>query len=266
MHMVHEPTLSAIDLNLLVVLEALLSERHVTRAAARVGLSQSATSHALGRLRELYKDPLLVRDGSAMTLTPRALALLPVVVRSLADLRTTITGEPAFDPRTTQRVFRLGAVDYAQAMVLPRLLQLLEQQAPGIDLAITNTPSWFAQLSEGEVDLAFVVDTTMPSPIRSRALFSDGFVCMVRNKHPTVKSKLTLAEYLRLRHVVVAPSGAPGSTVDTELEKRGKRRRVALRVPSFLVAPLIVGKSDLINTLPERLAKRLTLIHPVRLL
>src|SRR5690242_4544639 len=106
MRMVHEPKLSAIDMNLLVVLEALLSERHVTRAAARVGLSQSATSHALTRLRDLYGDPLLARSGSKMSLTPRAHALLPVVTRALADLHATITGEPAFDPRSSQRVFR----------------------------------------------------------------------------------------------------------------------------------------------------------------
>jgi len=192
--------------------------------------------------------------------------LLPAISRNLSELRATITGEPTFDPRTAQRVFRLGAVDYAQAAVQPRLLPYLEQHAPGIDLAIVNAPNWVELLNDGQIDLAFVVAPKIPSPLLSRELFSDGFVCMVRNKHPTVGSKLTMSQYLALRHLVVAPSGAPGSVVDTELEKRGKRRRVALRVPSFLIAPLIVGKTDLISTLPERLAKRLTSIHPVRLL
>jgi len=266
MHMLHDAKLSAIDMNLLVVLEALLNERHVTRAAARVGLSQSATSHALGRLRELYGDPLLVRSGAQMALTPRAVALLPGLTRNLAELRAGIRAEPAFDPLTAQRVFRLGAVDYAQAAVLPRLLPFLERHAPSIDLDIVNAPNPFELLEEGQIDLAFVVADKIPSSLQSRALFSDNFVCIVRDKHPSVKSKLSLSQYLALRHVVVAPGGSPGSIVDTELEKRGKRRRVALRVPTFLIAPLIVSKSDFINTLPERLAGRLVHLHPVRLL
>jgi DNA-binding transcriptional LysR family regulator len=266
MHAMHDMKLSSIDMNLLVVLEALLVERHVTRAATRVGLSQSATSHALSRLRELYRDPLLVRSGSKFSLTPRALALLPAVTRNLSELHATITGEPAFEPRTAQRVFRLAAVDYAQALLLPQLLAFLEQEAPGIDLSIVHGPDHLEQLDEGQADLALTIGTTVPKPLHSQVLFEDGFVCMVRNKHPTVKHKLSLAEYLRLRHIVVAPSGAPGSVVDSELEKRGKQRRVALRVPSFLVAPLVVSKSDFINTGPERLARRLATIHPVRLL
>jgi DNA-binding transcriptional LysR family regulator len=266
MRMLHDVKLSSIDLNLLVVLEALLAERQVTRAAARVGLSQSATSHALARLRELYGDPLLVRSGSQMALTPRAIALWPSVHRSLSDLRATITGEPAFEPRSAQRVFRLGAVDYAQAALLPRLLPLLEQKAPGIDLEIVNAPNVLEQVHDGHVDLAFVVDSNVPSPLQSLELFADGFVCMVRKNHPSVKAKLSLPQYLALRHVVVAPSGSPGSVVDTELAKRGKSRRVALRVPSFLVAPVVVSKSDFIHTGPERLARRLAAIHPIRLL
>ena len=266
MHMLHDPKLSAIDMNLLVVLEALLSERHVTRAATRVGLSQSATSHALTRLRELYRDPLLARSGSKMSLTPRAHALLPVVTRALGDLHATITGEPAFEPRTSQRVFRLCADDYTQAMLLPSLLAYLEQAAPGVDLVIVQSPNPKALVEEGQVDLTFLVGAHSPTGLQSQKLFEEGFVCMVRKQHPSVKRSLTLSQYLALRHVVVAPAGGPGSVVDTELEKRGKQRRVALRVGSFLVAPLIASKSDLISTGPERLARRLATIHPLRVL
>jgi LysR family transcriptional regulator, transcriptional activator of nodD3 and syrA len=266
MHMLHDRKLSSIDLNLLVVLEALLSERHVTRAAARVGLSQSATSHALTRLRELYADPLLVRSGSKLELTPRAHALMPVLTRSLAELQATITREPAFDPRVSERVFRLGADDYTQAMLVPLLLAHLEEHAPGINLSIVHVPNLLQQVDEGQVDLVTVVGANIPSPLQSQKLFTEGFVCMVRKKHPSVSSKLTLPQYLGLRHLVVAPSGGPGSVVDDELAKRGKQRRVALRVSSFLVAPVLVSKSDLINTGPERLARRFATVYPLRLL
>ena len=269
MYMVHDSKvtkLSSIDLNLLVVLEALLHERHVTRAAARVGLSQSATSHALTRLRELYGDPLLVRSGSKLELTPRAHALLPVIARGLAELHGTITGEQAFAPRASERTFRLGADDYSQAMLVPPLLSHLEREAPGVNLSFVHGPNLLNQLGEGQLDLALVVGESVRSPLSCQPLFNEGFACMVRKQHPNVKSKLSLSEYLGLRHIVVAPSGAPGSVVDSELEKRGKQRRVALRVSSFLVAPVLVSKSDLISTGPERLARRFATIYPIKLL
>ncbi|MEY4575744.1 MAG: hypothetical protein RL701_447 [Pseudomonadota bacterium] len=122
--------------------------------------------------------------------------------------------------------------------------------------------------SDGGVHLALslIVGETVPSTFKRQALFSDGFVCMVRRRHPVAKGALTLSKYLALRHVVVAPSGAPGSLVDTELVKRGKERRIALRVPNFLVAPLVVSESDLINTGPERLARRVAPLHRLALL
>lgn len=266
MHMLHDQSLSAIDLNLLVVLEALLHERHVTRAAVRVGLSQSATSHALGRLRELYGDRLLVRSGSKLQLTPRAHALLPVVARALGELHATITREPAFDARASERSFRLGADDYTQAMLLPPLLKYFEKEAPGVNVSIAQGANPYELVSEGQVDLAMVVGKNPPSPLRQQEIYTEGFICMVRNRHPTVKAQLSLSQYLGLRHLVVAPSGSPGSVVDTELDKRGKTRRVALQVPSFLVAAVVVSKSDLINTAPERLARRFATTFPLKLL
>ena len=262
----HELKLSSVDMNLLVVLEALLAERQVTRAAVRVGLSQSATSHALARLRELYADPLLVRSGNSMNLTPRATALLPAITRSLSELRATLTGEPAFDPRTARRTFTLGTVDYGQLVLLPPLLAQLEREAPAVDIGIVHGPNLIELLNAGDIDLALVVGGALPTPLRSQALLSDGFVCIVRKRHPITRGQLTLAKYLALRHVVVAPSGGPGSLVDTELAKRGKERRVALRVPDFLVAPWVVSESDFIHTGPERLARRLAKVHPIHVL
>jgi DNA-binding transcriptional LysR family regulator len=159
-------------------------------------------------------------------------------------------------------------VDYAQLLMLPGLLAHLRREAPLVDLAILNEANWVEPLQAGTIDLAFHVAGAMQSAMHSRELFSDGFVCMVRKGHPVARARepLTLAKYLTLQHVVVAPSGSPGSVVDSELERRGKARRVALRVPNFLVTPGVIAESDFISTLPERLARQLAKTHPVKLL
>ena len=266
MHSMHDPLLSSIDLNLLVVLRALLQERHVTRAASQVGLSQSATSHALSRLRELCKDPLLVRRGRKLELTPRALRLLPSLERGLSELRSVVTAEPPFEPKTTRKLFTLGMADYAQGVLLTPLLSELEQRAPNVDLSAVTFPNLAELLDAGAVDLAVVVTGSMPATFSSQKLFSDRFMSMVRSGHPSVKRKLTLDGYLALRHVLVAPGGAPGSIVDTELERRGLKRRVALVVSSFLVAPIVVSETDFISTAPERLARRMAERFALRLI
>ncbi|MEI9936503.1 MAG: LysR family transcriptional regulator [Pseudomonadota bacterium] len=257
MHMVHDNALSSIDLNLLVILRALLRERHVTRAARQVGLSQSATSHALARLRELCGDPLLVRHGRSLELTPRATRLLPGLERGLTELQGVVTREPAFDPKRARRLFSLGMADYAQALLLRPLLRSLRLAAPEIDLNVVTFPNLQELLESGGLDLAISVTGAITPALSTQPLFDDGFVCMVRRGHPSVRGKLTLDAYLSLHHVVVAPSGTSGSVVDTELDRLGLVRRVALRVSSFLVAPIVVAETDFISTTPERLARRL---------
>src|SRR5688572_18053681 len=153
MHMVHDRILSGIDLNLLVVLRALLSERHVTRAAARVGLSQSATSHALSRLRELLDDPLLVRSGRVLSLTPRALSLLPTLERALGELEKAVSGEPRFEPSTARRSFSIGMADYLQALIIGPLLQRVATRAPGVDLSVVVFPNQEELIESGALDL-----------------------------------------------------------------------------------------------------------------
>jgi DNA-binding transcriptional LysR family regulator len=264
MHMVHDRALSAVDLNLLVVLRALLRERHVTRAAARVGLSQSATSHALARLRELYADPLLVRQGRALCLTPRAASLLPALERGLGDLQSALASEPEFEPSTARRTFSIGTSDYLQALTMGPLLRQLALRAPGIDLSVAVFPNLRAQVESGAVDLALGIanEAHGTSPVR---LFDDEFVCMVRRDHPQIKKAPSLDRYLAQRHVVVAPGGTPGSVVDSALEERGLERRVALRVTNFLIAPVVVCETDFINTMPVRLARQLARTYPLRL-
>lgn len=265
MHMVHDRVLSGIDLNLLVVLRALLSERHVTRAAARVGLSQSATSHALSRLRELLADPLLVRSGRVLSLTPRALRLLPTLERALGELEMVVSGESRFDPSTARRTFSIGMADYLQALILGPLLRRLATRAPGVDLAVVVFPNQQELIESGELDLALTVTGREKRSLRYEVLFEEQFVCMVRKGHPQIKKRPSLEKYLAERHVVVAPSGTPGSMVDDALAARGLERRVALRVTNFLIAPLVVSETDFISTMPARLAHRLTKNYPLRL-
>jgi DNA-binding transcriptional LysR family regulator len=269
MHTAHDSRLAAVDLNLLVALRALLSERNVTRAAARLSLSQSATSHALGRLRDLYGDPLLVRRGRQLELTPRALALLPQLERGLGELAGTLAGEPTFDPRTARRSFTVAMADYSLALGAGSLMARLGREAPGFDLALLATPSSLEMLDAGSADLALLPNARLPPGFSSRKLMDDGFVSIVRRDHPRVparRRRLALDTFLALDHLVVAPSGTRGSLVDTELERRGLTRRVVVRVSSFLAAPLLVSQSDLISTAPERLVRALVGYYPIRLL
>jgi DNA-binding transcriptional LysR family regulator len=269
MHMLHMPSLSAVDLNLMVVLHALLSERNVTRASARLSLSQSATSHALARLRELFGDPLLVRSGRRLDLTARALALLPQLERGLGELEGTLTGEPAFDPRSARRTFTISMADYSQAVSLAPLLRRLRAEAPGIELSVVAFTNGLEMLEAGTADLAVFSDRPFPPGFSSAKLHSDGFVTMVRKRHPAVpaaRRRLSLATFLALDHLVVAPAGSPGSMVDTELERRGLRRKVTVRISSFLTAPLVVSQTDLVSTGPERLLRDMVTRYPIRLL
>ena len=267
MHVAHDVNLAAVDLNLLVALRALLVERHVTRAARHLGLSQSATSHALARLRELYGDPLLVRSGRALELTPRAAALLPQLERGLGELRASLSGQEGFEPRSARLSMRVGAADYPQAVLCGPLMALLGAEAPGVTLQVTSYHDLREQLEAATIDVAVTVKAKLPNVLAQRPLFNDGFVCMLRKGHPALQHKrFSLRQYLALEHLVVAPGGTAGNFVDTELSRRGLTRRIALQVSSFLVAPQLVIESDLISTGPEHLLRRVSAHYPVVLL
>lgn len=256
-----EPNLAAIDLNLLVVFDALLAERHVTRAAARLGLSQSAASHALARLRRLLGDPLLVRDGAALVPTVRAAALAPRLADALAALRAALAPPPAFDPATARRRFTLGLADYAQFVLLPPLLARLSVAAPHVDLVARDFPLDRADEFDVTVAPGRAIASADPlaavrSPaLRERRLFRERFVCLTRERHPRIGKKLDLATFVALPHAFIAPRGTPGGVVDEVLAERGLSRRVALTIQHFLVAPYAIAGSDLVITLAERLAR-----------
>ncbi len=260
--------LHRIDLNLLVALDALARERNVTKAAARAGVSQSAMSHTLRRLRELFDDPLLVRGRGGMVLTPRAEALAVPLRSGLVSLARTLAEPPAFEPEQASRTFRIVSPDLFDALVLPTLLRRLLREAPSVDLAVVPMSKRLSDsLETGEVDLAiypvlldpqpFELDTQVDAELQRRTLFRDSFRCFVRNDHPALagRRKLTLTAYTRLNHVLVSPGGEGPGVVDRVLEARGLQRRIALRVPQFATALEVVAQSDLVLTAPSSLSR-----------
>ncbi len=256
--------LRSLDLNLLVHLEALLAERHVTRAARRVGLTQPAMSRSLAKLREALDDPLLARGREGLALTRRGRELLPAVSRVLQDVEG-LLARPHFEPLTAQRTFTLGANDYAQALLLPPLVARLSREAPGLDLAIVHVgQDAAAALQDDGVDLVIGLKQGGTAGVVWHKLLHDDFALIARAGHQEVGRTLGLEAYLRLSHVMVAPGGRPGSLVDDALAALGKRRRVAVRVPSFLAVPPLVASSDLVAIYPERLAREAARVFGVR--
>jgi len=262
------PSLGETNLNLLVALAALIEEANVTRAAARVGVTQSAMSHSLRELRALLGDQLLVRGPRGMLLTPRAEALRGPLRRGLGELERVVAGKVGWSPATEARVFRIGAGDYLSVRLVPPLLERLGREAPGVDLDVraADLPRSAALLESGELDVLTGLGTGDLPGLRRRALISDRFACLVRAGHPQLRGRLDLDLYCRLPHVLISPRGDSGSVVDSALEQLGRRRRVALRVPYFLVAPLVVARSDMILTAPAHLARELAAHYPLQLL
>ncbi|EKJ6829997.1 LysR family transcriptional regulator [Pseudomonas aeruginosa] len=258
MQQIHD--LRRIDLNLLVVLDALLSERHVSRAAQRLAMSQPAVSHALGRLRELFGDPLLVRVKSRMQLTSLALELAPKLQASLDQVRGVIGG-PTFEPVRSRRHFRLGISDYGAWVVLPALLRQQQALAPGVSFGIVQEPrlETARQVAEGQLDCALEVFPLLPEGVRARRLFEERFVCVCRRSLFDRPDGLSLDRYLAARHVRVSLQDNPAEEVDSALEKRGLRRQVALTLPHFTVAPALLAGTDLVLTIAERTLERLRL-------
>lgn len=252
--------LSGVNTNLILSLRALLRERNVTLAARKVGLSQSSMSHALARLRGQLNDPLLVAVGRKMVLTERAQRLIEPVEQAVAQLERVFLKSEPFDPATSQRVFRLMATDNLELYVLPKLLGILSEEAPGISLRVQHLSSdWSERLLKGDIDLKLGRRYPVAEGLLSDDLVEERFTCIVRERHPFRGQSLNRAQYAGLRHLVVVPT--PGDldwgsrVVDPRLAEAGLQRQVALTVSHFVVAPVIVAGSDLALTASERLVE-----------
>lgn len=248
-----EVNLRGVDLNLLVVLQALLEERSVTRAAARLGMSQPAASRALGRLRALLGDALLVDSREGYVLTARAERIGPVLARTL-DSAGEVLQARAFDPATATGRLRVAMPDLQAVSLLPPVLARISGEAPGLDVDVVSpTPTALGALERGELDAVVGLIPDAPAGILRRQLYREHFVTLLRAGHPAAAA-LDLDAYLRLGHVVVAVTGEGRAPLDVALEKIGRRRRVAVRVPQFLAAVEIAARSDLVVTLPVSVA------------
>lgn len=258
-----------VDLNLLVALDALLAERNVTRAARRLGLSQPALSAQLARLRDLLDDPLFLPAQRGVTPTARAIELEAPVRRALDQARDVLARGRGFDPATADLTVTIACSDYVQVAVIAPLALDLRVNAPKLRLAIRpiDGASIGQQMEAGVVELALMTPSTAPPALRARRLFHERYVTIARRRHPRVKGKLTLDEFVALDHVVTSPRGGGfGGPVDAALGKLGLERRIPISAASFLFVPELVACSDLIATVPERLvrgrAERLQVLEP----
>jgi DNA-binding transcriptional LysR family regulator len=244
------------DLNLLVALEVLLAERHVTRAARRLAITQSAASQRLRRLRAHFDDPLLVDARPLMALTPRAAALAGPLRSALAALGAALATGAPFDPRTSRRRFTLIGNDLVEMLALPLLLAHLRPEAPHVSLEMAAPgPSMAERLGAGGADVAFVTSVQAQPSLRQRKILDDPFVVLMRASHPLASRPLTLRRYTEASHVLITPQGAPGSLVDDALASLGHRRHVVQTVRHFASVPFLVAANDVIVTCPRSLAR-----------
>jgi DNA-binding transcriptional LysR family regulator len=262
----HQVDLSTVDLNLLKLFEALVRERSVTQAGLRLGLSQPAASRALGRLRKMLGDRLVVRGKLGLELTPRGEALAGPVAKLLDDARG-IVSPAVFDPASATGRITIAAHDHLSLIVLADLIARFERHAPALSLHIAQSIGDNVRLVEqGDADLALGIFDALPGSLHRRGLYTDSLMCVVRSDHPCVADGLSLERYLALRHITVTISGVGESTVEVALSKMGCTRYVALRVPHFLAGAMLVADSDMIFTLPSRLARHLAKRLPLALL
>lgn len=248
-----------VDLNLLVVLDALMFERHATRAAQRIGLTQPAVSHALNRLRDLFGDPLFVRTPRGMTPTQLAIEIAPRVRSILEQVDQVLLGDGRFVPAESTRQFAVGLSDYAALVLLPKLIARLDREAPGVSLVVHNTSRTLGleMLDDGKVEL---VAGNFPSPstrMREELLYVEDFVCAGCSDNPGLADVMDITRYLSLRHLQVSLKGRTSGHVDAVLAEMGLKRNVAVTVGHFLMAPMLIVGSDLVATEPRRIFTQL---------
>lgn len=264
--MLNQIDLSRVDLNLLVLFEAVLEERHVGRAAERLHVSPSAVSHGLGRLRRFLNDPLFLKTPKGVVPTARATELAGPISDVLARVRNVISTAEPFDAASSTRRFAIGAPDGVSIVLLQPLLAELRRTAPGIDIGVRQllpaqgetSPerAWrsaFAELESRDMDVAIVPTDSIPPRFHQQVLYEEDFVVAMRAGHPFAK-KPTLERYCEMQHLVVSHTGDPRGFVDEVLAKQGYSRRIALTVPNFTFALAVLAETDLIAALPRRFA------------
>jgi len=253
--MLQELDLSRIDLNLLVLFEAVMRERHIGRTAARLHLSPSAISHGLARLRRMLHDPLFLKHPKGVVPTERANELAAPVAEILQRIRNVVASAEGFDALHSTRRFTIGGPDAVFAVVLPPLLAALAKLGPKLDLStrLILPQSALADLDARQADLLLEPLVDVPSRFAAARLYDEEFCIALRAGHP-IGARPTLARYCAASHVLVSATGDPYGNVDAELKKLGRTRRIAATVPNFLLALALVAETDLIAAVPRQAA------------
>lgn len=247
--------LNGIDINLLVVLDAVLTERNFTKAGEAIGLTQSAVSGAVSKLRKVIGDPLLVRSGRTFELTDRARELQPTVSEAIAQVNHTFNLRPMFDSRTSERRFHITASDYALSVMTAPLLDVLAEEAPQVSV------EFYALNSIDPVDLlrkdVVVAAANRSVPGKHQSLFSDSFVCLVRHDHPRLKDgALTLDDLSEMPYLDVAFADDVTAVTSDAFSDAGIAPRIAMSVPGFLQIPFLLKGTDMYGMVPSRVAER----------
>jgi len=266
--------LQDLDLNLLVVFNQLLIERRVSKVADNLGLTQPAVSNSLARLRKLLGDDLFLRTPSGMEPTPFAEQLAEPVTYALGMIHGALNQRSTFEPKASTRAFTIGMTDIGEIYFLPELINSLRQQAPGVTVStVRNTAvNLKDEMEAGKVDLAIGLLPQLKAGFFQRRLFRQRYVCLFRQGHRLDRKKLSLAEFSAAEHLVVVSPGTGHGKVDEWMERSGIERKVRLTVPHYVAIGHILQATDLVATVPERLAQRMTepfglsyLAHPAKL-
>ncbi len=257
-----------IDLNLLVVFDALLRSRSVSQAARQLGMSQPATSFALNRLRKTFGDPLFIRTSRGIHPTPFSEAMAAPLEEVIDRIRADLLQQPIFDPATATRAITLNMQDIGELVFLPQIMERLSTLGPRMQLRTVNLPAAELEpaLRKGEVDLAIGFFPELGSAaVYQQRLFTHTFVCIVRADHPTIGGELSRKQFIEGRHAVVHPAGHMNDSLEAELQQQGLTRHISVRLEHFLAIPTLLERSDLIFTVPYAIGASLARLAAIKL-
>jgi DNA-binding transcriptional LysR family regulator len=249
--------LRTLDLNLLLVFDAIYGERSISKAARKLHLSQPTVSNALARLRERLEDPLFERSAGGMLPTARARTLADPIRQALTTLERGLRGDDRFDFAHADREFVIAVEDYGESVILPGFIHWLAEVAPGVRIRLraeTSAPIK-GELRDGTVDLALDYFPLQEARYHHRCVLTESLMCLSRRDHPGLNERMTLETYLAMRHIVLGTPSNARPMIDLALSKRGLQRRIAVTVPHFISMPVMVQTTDMVCTLPRRMAQ-----------
>ncbi|MDP3795641.1 MAG: LysR family transcriptional regulator [Polaromonas sp.] len=266
--------LKDIDLNLLVIFNQLLTERKVSKVAENLGLGQPAVSNALARLRKLFGDELFLRTSTGMQPTPFADQLAESIGYALGMIHGAVNARNSFDPATSKRTFSIGMTDIGEIYFLPPLMEKIQKVAPAVSISTVRNTSINLKdsMEAGHVDLAIGLLPQLKAGFFQQRLFTQQYVCMFRQGHPLDKKKIQPSDFFAADHVAIVSAGTGHGIVDEILDKNSPQRKVKLTVPHFVAVGHILQSTELVATVPERLAERMAIpfnlkyvAHPIKL-